>query len=693
MAPKKTNDDFDLYRMPDGADEFDIFQFSDDELNKADLGHVEDDLDLDSFLDFDESFEPEDKPETEPVYTPEDEPTEPEAAVLEDEDEFEDELEFADEPEPPRRKRGLFGLFKKAEPEMDEDEPEDEAVEDTPETVDEPVDEPMEVPQTEDEDEALEDEPKRPSFWSRLVRRHDPWAEEAEAELPEEALPEEDALEKKPALFRSLFAKKLAPEAADESQPEDEAETADEPEDKPEKKSAGAKISFFTRPSPEKENFDSLMQAKKEEERARRHALTTADNASLAAQLPREPKRDEMLVYDSELDDLDYVDADDMPEARDYLPIRFRRYGRSGLGGGLMYALFVISLSIILACFGWLCAADVLALSKDEVHAAIVVESYVPSDTDTLNEDGEPVNDEGNVITCNINQVADALKENDIINFKFLFKIFAKLSHANTKIDPGTYDVSTTLDYRALITEMQTGSGSQEVTKITFPEGYRMEQIFELLEDNDICDYDDLMEAAAEHDFSYSWLEEDWYLNAKGDPTRLEGYLFPDTYEFYQGENAINVINRFLLRFHGLLTQDMYQQAENCGITLHEAVIIASLIEKEAGAEDDRSNFSSVIYNRLHSGWKLQLDSTVNYIKNTSTFNLSYADISIDNPYNTYVYEGLPKGPICSPGLASINAALNPNSTDYWYWYAYEGVTHFFTNSDDFNSFAEAHPY
>ena len=685
MAPKKTNDDFDLYRMPDGADEFDIFQFSDDELNKADLGHVEDDLDLDSFLDFDESFEPEDKPETEPVYTPEDEPMEPEAAVLEDEDEFEDGLEFEDEPEPPRRKRGLFGLFKKAEPEMDEDEPEDEAVEDITETVDEPE----EVPQAEDEDEVLEDEPKRPSFWSRRVRRHDPWAEELEAELPEEALPDEDALEKKPALFRSLFAKKLAPEAADEPQPEDEAETADEPE----KKAAGAKISFFTRTSPEKENFDSLMQAKKEEERARRHALTTADNVSLAAQLPREPKRDEMLVYDSELDDLDYVDADDMPEARDYLPIRFRRYGRSGLGGGLMYALFVISLSIILACFGWLCAADVLALSKDEVHAAIVVESYVPSDTDTLNEDGEPVNDEGNVITCNINQVADALKENDIINFKFLFKLFAKLSHANTKIDPGTYDVSTTLDYRALITEMQTGSGSQEVTKITFPEGYRMEQIFELLEDNDICDYDDLMEAAAEHDFSYSWLEEDWYLNAKGDPTRLEGYLFPDTYEFYQGENAINVINRFLLRFHGLLTQDMYQQAENCGITLHEAVIIASLIEKEAGAEDDRSNFSSVIYNRLHSGWKLQLDSTVNYIKNTSTFNLSYADISIDNPYNTYVYEGLPKGPICSPGLASINAALNPNSTDYWYWYAYEGVTHFFTNGDDFNSFAEAHPY
>lgn len=201
------------------------------------------------------------------------------------------------------------------------------------------------------------------------------------------------------------------------------------------------------------------------------------------------------------------------------------------------------------------------------------------------------------------------------------------------------------------------------------------------------------MEAAAEHDYSYSWLDEAWYHDAKGDPTRLEGYLFPDTYEFYQGENAINVINRFLLRFHGLLTQDMYQQAANLGLTLHDAVIVSSLIEKEAGANDDRSNFSSVIYNRMDAGWKLQLDSTINYVQNTSTFNISYADLETDSPYNTYMYEGLPKGPICNAGLASLNAALNPNSTNYWFWYAYDGSTYFFTNSSDFNSFANEHPY
>ena len=796
MAQKRTNDDFDFDRVPGGGDssapggmeDFDIFNFSSADLDAAGIGHVHDDLDLDSFLNFDEPMEPEESetapaeeaaeteadaeaerarqserqarrarretafaelfgsPETEEEAEPEEEPEPPrpkkkgrsrrknavreeEPAALEAEEpesapsETAEDAEPEEEPEPPRPKKKGRGRRKNAvreeepaawdaeeptafQPEADIAVPEAESEPDfMPDTAEKPEtgisedapyrqfpSEPAEEPFGEEdagpEYADGEEKPRRMGFLARFKKKSAP----REDELPEEAqdgeTPDEEPGEKRQSFFRSIFFR-----PRDEG--EEDAESEDEPgSEKPEDKPAGAKISFFTRLSPEKEKFEALMRAKKEEEKPRRRReIAAADNEALAAQLPREPKRSEMLVYDSELDDLDYIDADDLPETRDYLPIRFRRYGRSGIGGGLMYAVFVISISIILACFGWLCAADVLALSKDEVHAVVVVESYTPGDTDTLNEDGKPVNEKGNVITCDIDQVADALKEGDIINFKFLFKLFSKLSHANTKIDPGTYDVSTKLDYRALITEMQTGSDSQEITKITFPEGYRMEQIFELLEDNNICSYDDLMEAAAEHDYSYSWLEEDWYLNAKGDPTRLEGYLFPDTYEFYQGENAVNVINRFLLRFHGLLTQDMYQQAENRGVTLHEAVIIASLIEKEAGPEDDRSNFSSVIFNRLNSGWKLQLDSTVNYIKNTSTFNLSNADLSIDNPYNTYVYEGLPKGPICSPGLASINAALNPNSTDYWFWYAYEGVTHFFTNNSDFDAFAEAHPY
>ncbi len=423
--------------------------------------------------------------------------------------------------------------------------------------------------------------------------------------------------------------------------------------------------------------------------------LQAVQEVSVAAQGPawqdlaREPKAGEMLVLDSELDEIDYYDEEDLPELRDYMPVRFARYGRLGIGGGLMYALFVISMSVILACAGWLFASDVLALNKPDTTSIVTIVEYVPGPDDVYNEDGDPVDEDGNVIQVDIDQVASALKSGGVIEYKWLFKLFAELSTAHAKIDPGTYDVSAKLDYRALVTEMQTGSDSQEITRITIPEGYNMEQIFQLLEDNGICDKEDLYEAAANYDYSYEWLDG----LELGDASRLEGYLFPDTYDFYQGESAVNAIDRFLNRFHYILTLDMYKQAENLGISLHEAVIIASLIEKEAGAEDDRSLFSSVIHNRLDSGWKLQLDSTLNYIKGTNTLDLSYDDMEIDSPYNTYLYEGLPAGPICSPGKDSLVAALNPSSTNYWYWYAYEGVTYFFSSSSAFDDFAAAHPY
>ena len=215
-----------------------------------------------------------------------------------------------------------------------------------------------------------------------------------------------------------------------------------------------------------------------------------------------------------------------------------------------------------------------------------------------------------------------------------------------------------------------------------------MEQIFTLLEENHICHNAELYDAAANYEFDYSFLEDIPY----GDPNRLEGYLFPDTYDFYQGEDATVAINRFLRNTDNKLTEDLRNAAWNRGYSIREILTIASLIEKEAGSDEERPIMASVIYNRLRSGWKLQLDSTVNYIKGTSTFLLTDDDLAIDDPYNTYMYEGLPPGPICNPGLASIEAAIHPADTDYWYWYSVDGVTTFFTNGDDFNAFAAAHP-
>ena len=397
-------------------------------------------------------------------------------------------------------------------------------------------------------------------------------------------------------------------------------------------------------------------------------------------------RSNQMLVYDSELDEVDYTDEDDLPEMRDYLPIRFRRYGRLGLGGGLMYALFVICVSIVLACLAWMLAADVLALNKEVNSAIVTIDEYAPTGDDPVNEiiDGSEV-----PIQVDIDQVAQALHEAGIIEYPWLFKVYSGFSHANTKIDPGTYDVSTELDYRAIVTALQFGSGNQEITRITFPEGLSMKQIFALLEENHICRVTDLNEAAADYDFDFDFLSD----LGTGDPNRLEGYLFPDTYDFYQGEGASIAINRFLRNLNNRITGEMRSQAANRGLSFQELLTMASLIEKEAGSDEERPIMASVINNRLGAGMPLQLDCTLNYIKGTSTFDLTEEDIAIDNPYNTYKYTGLPPGPICCPGLASIEAVLNPEDTDYWYWYSVDGVSTFFTNYDEFNEFARTHPY
>ncbi len=403
----------------------------------------------------------------------------------------------------------------------------------------------------------------------------------------------------------------------------------------------------------------------------------------------RDLKGGQMLVYDSELDEVDYSDPEDLPEARDYLPIRFRRYGRIGIGGGVLYALFVISVSIVLACFAWMCAVDVLALNKEEASAIVTILPYEPTgDMPTTvtdeDENGDPIEVP---IKVDIDQVADALKDGGIIEYKWLFKLFSSFSHANIKIDPGTYDLKTTQDYRSLVTKMQFGSDSQEVTRVTFPEGFSMEQIFTLLEQQSVCKKEDLYEAAANYNFEYDFLAE----APLGDASRLEGFLFPDTYDFYQGEDASVCINRFLSNFNNRVTQEIRDAIAARGLSLRQGVIMASLIEKEAGAtEGERENMASVLYNRLAAGMALGLDSTVNYIKGTSTFDLTAEDLAIDDPYNTYLYTGLPPGPICSPGLASIQAVAAPAETGYYYWYSVDGVSSFFATHDEQLAFANA---
>ncbi len=370
-------------------------------------------------------------------------------------------------------------------------------------------------------------------------------------------------------------------------------------------------------------------------------------------------------------DDDEYYEDDDEYYDDEEPVIRRSRRKKTGCLGGFMYAAFVIGLSLLIASLGWLAATDVLAFGKSEGLVTVTVPENVTVDG-----------------------IADILYNADLINYKFLFKFYGKLAHADQKVSAGTYELNKKFDYNALIRGMTASAGERVTVDITIPEGYRMSQIFDLLEENNVCTAEELYDAAANGDFEYDFLAG----TSKGDAQRLEGFLFPDTYTFYVDDSPSNALKKLLSNFNNKFTDSMYARAAELGYSPREIVTIASMIEKEAANDTERADVSSVIYNRLNSADfpRLQIDATVVYALGDGYKGgaLTYDDTAIDSPYNTYVCEGLPIGPIANPGIASINAALYPNTTDYYY-YALDisGSHSFFTNLNAFNAFLASDSY
>ena len=364
---------------------------------------------------------------------------------------------------------------------------------------------------------------------------------------------------------------------------------------------------------------------------------------------------------------------------------------KSGLAGGALYFLFVISVSIILACLAWAAATDVLGFKSSDTVAQITLDKdrFTYQEVTVTDDDGNTKTKK--VHYADMSYVADQLKDKGIIKYKWLFKLFGSVYNADEKIDPGTYELKAIYDYKALVKKMTSGSAAMVTKKITFPEGYTMRQIFKKLDAEGVCDYDELMDAAANSTFNYSFLEG----TEKGDANRLEGFLFPDTYEFYEGMPAATAINKLLEVFHYKMTAEMLEWQEESGYTMREIVTIASMIEKEAANDTEQYTIASVIYNRLKKDWPLQIDSTTLYEYPDHEGAPTAEMLAKDSPYNTRISKGLPPSPICSPGITSIRAALQPSSTNYMY-YALNTATgqhEFFKTADAFNAFVATQNY
>lgn len=302
----------------------------------------------------------------------------------------------------------------------------------------------------------------------------------------------------------------------------------------------------------------------------------------------------------------------------------------------VLYVVCVLSIAFLGATFGWRWANDLLALNKDELTASVTIDA------------GDSVD-----------EVAAKLEDAGLIDYPYLFEIFAAFTNKAESISSGTYELTTDMDYSALLNNISTSSTTRETVTVTIPEGYTVAEIFQLLEDQGACTVEELEYSAMNDEFNYTFLAD----LEQDDPYWMEGYLFPDTYELYKDGDAKVALSKMLYNYSQKFDSDMKERAELLGYSQHDIMIIASIIEKETDGEDQK-DIASVIYNRLQSTGetlgKLQMDSTIQYILEERKEQLTEEDLAIDSPYNTYLYEGLPAGTICNPGMEAIEAALYP---------------------------------
>ncbi|WP_066637750.1 endolytic transglycosylase MltG [Desulfolucanica intricata] len=275
----------------------------------------------------------------------------------------------------------------------------------------------------------------------------------------------------------------------------------------------------------------------------------------------------------------------------------------------------------------------------------------------------------------NADKIANMLYQQGLIKQPWIFSIYARYSGADSQLKAGEYILNNGQSIPEIVQTLI--RGPLNVFSITIPEGYTVQQVADLLVKKGLTDSASFYETVAYEDFPYPFLRE----LAAGEH-RLEGYLFPDTYHVGSNSDSKLIVDMMLKRFDGVINELNYvQKAEAMGLTLHEAVTIASMIEREAKYDSERSLIAGVIYNRLNLGMPLQIDATVQYALGTNRSKLYYKDLETESPYNTYKVNGLPPGPIASPGRASLIAAVNPQKTDYLYYVAKPDGTHIFAET------------
>ncbi len=277
-----------------------------------------------------------------------------------------------------------------------------------------------------------------------------------------------------------------------------------------------------------------------------------------------------------------------------------------------------------------------------------------------------------------IDEVASLLEKEGIIANALLYRVENMLKGSAGNYTGGTFTLNMNMDASEINSALrQTDTVQQSDIKITIREGFSVRNIADYLESNEIVSAEEFIKACNENDFDFDFLRD-----IPDRENRLEGYLFPDTYFLPANPTPNIIINKMLARFEQIYVDKYGDKAKELGLTMDEVVTIASIIEKEIRVPEERPLCAEVIYNRLDTGMNLQMCSTVLYVLGIRKDRLTDADLATPSPYNTYLNNGLPIGPIANPGEACIRAALEPGTGDLLYFVVKDEETgeHVFTD-------------
>lgn len=389
-------------------------------------------------------------------------------------------------------------------------------------------------------------------------------------------------------------------------------------------------------------------------------------------EIQEQPESQE-TVAEEEFEESDFeedtpADTTPLPKGRPKMKKGYGLLGIPHLIATVIWLAITLAIGVSLGRVLWVCCADMMAFGKPQVTAYI-----------TVTEDDD------------IEAVSQKLADAGLVRYSGLFQKFAEITKKSERINAGVYELGSHLDYNAMLNNMIYSSDSREIVEITFPEGYTCAQTFRLLEEKGVCSAAELEEWAVNGELSEYWFLENI---ERGSKYCLEGYLYPDTYEFYTNSEPQIVLEKFLdafdMRFTDIMKEDLQVMQSRYAnllaaegysgdyiaqhpLTLHQVITVASVVERETANDAESYDIASVFYNRVTDPDILTMgsDATVFYAIGDyyrEQKELTQADLDSDSPYNTRKAQGIPPGPICNPGAYSLYAALDPNDTDYHYF-------------------------